>query len=101
MVRLSVLIYCLRLFGLLTQKNGKVRAVPVSPWIIEKIKGLAYPSPYSNFFDGCKIALRFALKLQRVLGHTDLKVTMRYAHMSPGYLSRVIDLGLSKECFSP
>lgn len=31
--------------------------------------------------------------LQRVLGHTDLKVTMRYSHLAPDYLAQVRDLG--------
>jgi len=32
------------------------------------------------------------LTLQKILGHTDLKMTMRYSHMSPDYLERVISL---------
>lgn len=27
------------------------------------------------------------LVLQQILGHTDIKVTMRYAHFAPNYLS--------------
>lgn len=30
------------------------------------------------------------LILQRILGHTDIKVTMRYAHFSPDHLSDAI-----------
>lgn len=33
------------------------------------------------------------LTLQRVLGHSDLKVTMRYAHLAPDYLKEVVALG--------
>lgn len=32
------------------------------------------------------------LALQRILGHSDLKVTMRYAHLAPDYMARVRDL---------
>jgi len=31
--------------------------------------------------------------LQKVLGHTDLKVTMRYSHLAPDYLAQVRNLG--------
>ena len=30
--------------------------------------------------------------LQRTLGHTDIKMTMRYSHLSPEYLSQVLEL---------
>lgn len=30
------------------------------------------------------------LTLQRVLGHSDLKLTMRYAHLAPDYLDEVV-----------
>ena len=32
------------------------------------------------------------LTLQKVLGHSDLKMTMRYAHLSPDYLAKVLEL---------
>lgn len=32
------------------------------------------------------------LTLQKVLGHSDLKMTMRYAHLSPDYLTKVLEL---------
>jgi site-specific recombinase XerD len=31
------------------------------------------------------------LTLQKVLGHSDIKLTMRYAHLSPGHLSSVLE----------
>lgn len=33
------------------------------------------------------------LTLQKVLGHSDLKLTMRYAHLAPDYLDEVKDKG--------
>lgn len=30
------------------------------------------------------------LTLQKVLGHSDLKLTMRYAHLAPGYLDEAL-----------
>lgn len=30
------------------------------------------------------------LVLQRILGHTDIKVTMRYAHLAPDHLSEAM-----------
>lgn len=39
------------------------------------------------------------LTLQRVLGHSSLTMTMRYAHFSPGHLAEVINLNpLAGEC---
>lgn len=32
------------------------------------------------------------LVLQRILGHTDIKVTMRYAHFAPDHLSEAVSL---------
>jgi integrase len=32
------------------------------------------------------------LALQRILGHSDLKVTMRYAHLAPDYMASVTAL---------
>lgn len=32
------------------------------------------------------------LALQRILGHSDLKVTMRYAHLAPDYMAKVREL---------
>ena len=32
------------------------------------------------------------LTLQRVLGHSSLAMTMRYAHFSPGHLAEVVNL---------
>lgn len=32
------------------------------------------------------------LTLQKILGHSDLKMTMRYAHLSPDYLNKVLEL---------
>lgn len=32
------------------------------------------------------------LALQRILGHSDLKITMRYAHLAPDYMNKVPDL---------
>lgn len=34
------------------------------------------------------------LTLQRILGHSDLKITMRYAHLAPDYMAKVRDLSL-------
>lgn len=31
--------------------------------------------------------------LQKILGHSDLKVTMRYAHLAPDYLSKAVECG--------
>jgi len=33
------------------------------------------------------------LTLQKVLGHSDLKLTMRYAHLAPDYLEEVVEKG--------
>lgn len=33
------------------------------------------------------------LTLQKVLGHSDLKLTMRYAHLAPDYLNEFTDKG--------
>jgi site-specific recombinase XerD len=43
------------------------------------------------------------LVLQRILGHTDIKVTMRYAHFAPDHLSEAMLLNPTKnlEWFFP
>lgn len=33
------------------------------------------------------------LTLQKVFGHSDLKLTMRYAHLAPDYLNEFTDKG--------
>ena len=38
------------------------------------------------------------LTLQKVLGHSDLKMTMRYSHLSPDYLNQVLELNPLKNC---
>jgi site-specific recombinase XerD len=37
------------------------------------------------------------LTLQRILGHSDLKMTMRYAHLSPNHLDDVLKFAPSVE----
>lgn len=36
--------------------------------------------------------------LQRILGHSDLQMTLRYAHLSPDYLAQVLDLNPLTNC---
>jgi len=31
------------------------------------------------------------LTLQKILGHSDLKMTLRYAHLSPDYLNQALE----------
>jgi len=40
------------------------------------------------------------LTLQRILGHSDLKMTMRYAHLSPNHLDDVLKFAPSLEISS-
>ncbi|PCM43767.1 hypothetical protein CPA50_15545 [Marinobacter sp. ANT_B65] len=81
-------------------KNGKSRAVPIDPKIQEQIREHALPGP-GRLFGPCRSAFRAAYKrcgfstpqqlthiltLQRILGHGNITMTMKYAHLSPGHL---------------
>lgn len=99
-------------------KSGKSRSVPMAKKLYEEIvQELPFQSCYSAFrsaIDRAGISLpkgqlthicrhTFAshfimngghiLTLQRVLGHSDLKLTMRYAHLAPDYLDEVKEKG--------
>jgi site-specific recombinase XerD len=41
------------------------------------------------------------LTLQKVLGHSDLKMTLRYSHLSPDYLTKVLELNPLVNCKVP
>lgn len=41
------------------------------------------------------------LTLQKVLGHSDLKMTLRYSHLSPDYLTKVLELNPLINCKIP
>jgi site-specific recombinase XerD len=41
------------------------------------------------------------LTLQKVLGHSDLKMTLRYSHLSPDYLTKVLELNPLVNCKLP
>lgn len=96
-------------------KSGKNRSVPMDKALYEEItEQLPFQSCYSAFRSAieragvqlpkgqlthiCRhtFASHFTmngghiLTLQKVLGHSDLKLTMRYAHLAPDYLSDVI-----------
>ncbi|UDL05837.1 hypothetical protein J2887_03455 [Marinobacter sp. CA1] len=32
------------------------------------------------------------LTLQKVLGHSDIKLTMRYSHLSPQFMQKVVEI---------
>ncbi|MDO3383856.1 phage integrase [Gilvimarinus algae] len=102
-------------------KNGRVRVIPIRPKLSAYLRGLAFPQGrlfddcYAAFRQAVQrseiilpdgqmshvlrhtFASHFMMNggdilvLQRLLGHTDLKVTMRYAHLSPRYMDTVPD----------
>lgn len=41
------------------------------------------------------------LTLQAVLGHSDLKMTLRYSRLSPDYLTKVLELNPLVNCKIP
>jgi len=96
-------------------KNNKPRYIPISPELEALIqKNAPFPDPVSTFsrsLAACEIDLpdgqlthvmrhTFAahflmnggniVTLQKVLDHGDIKVTMRYAHLSPNHLKEVL-----------
>lgn len=102
-------------------KNKQIRYVPVSPDLISSIKdylksGQKLSGAYSTFkvvfreldFDLPKGQMSHVLRhsfashfimnggnilaLQKILGHSDIKMTMRYSHLSPDYLADALKL---------
>lgn len=102
-------------------KNGRFRAVPLPAALVEEALevGQAGEALFSASRTAFRCAYRrtgyqtpqqlthilrhtFAshymmnggniLELQKILGHTDLKMTLRYAHLSPDHLARALDL---------
>lgn len=103
-------------------KNGKSRAVPIDPNIQEQVLENALPGPgrlfgpcrsaFRSAYERCGFStpqqlthiLRhtFAshymmnggdiLTLQRILGHGNITMTMRYAHLSPDHLESAVRL---------
>ncbi|KGJ98140.1 phage integrase [Thalassotalea sp. ND16A] len=101
-------------------KNGKPRSVPITKSLFEELsqhkkQGQLFESCYSTFMyrlgtSGIKLPKGQAshvmrhtfashymmnggnlLSLQKILGHGDIKMTMRYAHLAPDYLIEVLD----------
>jgi integrase len=104
-------------------KNGKSRSVPVAQAVVDAALENALPgtrlftscrAAFRGAYERCgfntpgqlthilrhTFASHFMmgggdiLTLQRILGHGDIKMTMRYAHLSPDHLSQAL-------CFSP
>lgn len=103
-------------------KNGKSRAVPIDPSIQEQVLENALPGPgrlfgpcrsaFRSAYERCGFStpqqlthiLRhtFAshymmnggdiLTLQRILGHGNITMTMKYAHLSPDHLKSALTL---------
>ncbi len=103
-------------------KNGRSRSVPLPDEVIKEAMAVAMPgnsrlfvscrSAFRGAYERCGFntpgqcthILRhtFAshymmnggdiLSLQKILGHSDIKMTMRYAHLSPGHLADVLHL---------
>ena len=103
-------------------KNGRSRSVPVPQYVIDEIEKVSVPGNGRLFqscrsaFRGAYLRCGFStpgqmthilrhtfashymmaggdiLSLQRILGHQDIKMTMRYAHFSPEHLDSVLSI---------
>ncbi len=103
-------------------KNGKTRTVPIDPDLQAQLTRMAFPgtgrmwdscrAAFRKAYERCGFntpkqlthILRhtFAshymmaggdlLSLQRILGHSNIQMTMRYAHLSPDYLESAVRL---------
>lgn len=110
--------------SILGSKNNKLRKLPISKELEVEIKENApFTNSYKTFqrvmkslnFDLQKGQLTHILRhsfashfimnggdiltLQKTLGHSDLKMTMRYAHLSPEHLKNIVKFNpLSSFC---
>lgn len=112
-------------------KNGKSRAIPIDPALQREIMTCALPGPgrlfgscrsaFRSAYERCGFStpqqlthiLRhtFAshymmnggdiLTLQRILGHGNINMTMRYAHLSPDHLESAMRLSPISEISRP
>lgn len=103
-------------------KTNKSRAVPVAPYVLSELQRDALPGPgrlfrscrsafrsayertgfqtprqlthilRHTFASHYMMAGGDILSLQRILGHGDIRMTMRYAHLSPDFLSAAVTL---------
>jgi len=100
-------------------KGKRNRTVPVAPWLLAMLPkriGRLFGDCYAEFEKALKVAnielpagqrthvLRHSfashfmmnggniLVLQRILGHTDIKMTMRYSHFAPDHLEDAVRL---------
>ena len=103
--------------SLTNTKNGRIRQLPINEELAQEIKDNApFKDGYSTFKRVIKdleietprgqmmhilrhsFASHFImnggdiLTLQKTLGHSDLKMTMRYAHLSPEHLEKIVSL---------
>lgn len=105
-------------FQFIDTKNGKNRFIPVEKNLFHSVKSRLLKSPFKSAYWSFRVAFArsgiilpngqlshvlrhtFAshfiinggnvIALQRLLGHSSLNVTMRYAHLAPNYLHEAV-----------
>ncbi|PHQ27409.1 integrase [Marinobacter guineae] len=98
-------------------KSGKSRSVPISKWLYEElteevpfvscsaafrkaIERAGIDLPKGQLTHVCRhtFASHFIMRggdiltLQKILGHSDIKLTMRYSHLSPQFMQKVVEI---------
>lgn len=88
--------------NVINTKSKRRRSIPIPPELEARI--LQHFKAH-GLFTNCRNAFAShfmvnggsILSLQKILGHSSLSMTMRYAHLAPGHMQDVLSFGPSRD----